>query len=821
MLLHDLRYAVRTFIKAPAFTLVAILSISVGLAANISIFTLVNALLFKPMPVPHPEQLVALYTTEPNSRYPDQFSYPDYRHYRDNNEVFSDLFLHYGTPISMKNSADRAELIWGELVSGNYFTGLGLAPAAGRVILPDDDRVEGGAPVAVLSYEFWQRRFQRDPGVVGKEVRLNGNEFTVIGVARAGFSGTRLVGFIPDVWIPITMHKSVVADSGGWLESRGSQSFNVNGRLKPGVTIEQAMAAMNTQASQLAEAYPKTNANTSVGMVPGGSKTQPAITLLGFIPLIAALMMGIAAMVLLIACANVANLLLSRASVRRREIAIRLALGAQRRRLIAQLLTESILLSLIGGALGLLVAQWFNALVPMTNPQLDFATVDFSYDLSLDNRVVWFSVLLSALTGVIFGLLPALQASKTDLVTTLKGTGLSFTSGIRRFSLRNLLVVSQVALSLILLITAGLLIRSTRSAQEMDPGFESKRIELASVDVSLHGYDETRGRSFYKQLLERVNALPGVEAASIAGPLPLDAYSKGANLTVEGYVPRYENERISVSYSTVGYNYFQAMNTPIVEGRAFTEHDDKDSPKVVIVNETMARRFWPSDSAIGKRLKLAANSPFREVVGVAKDGKYFLLGEPPTEYLFVPHSQAYDGKMTIIARTSGDPENLGEAIRREVAGLDSELPVYGIRSMPRYLDRVLSGPKSIAGLATLFGMIALLMASIGLYGVMSYSVSQRTREVGIRMALGASNGSVVKLVLREGSVLVGVGIGIGLAAAILVSRFLESFLYGVSSTDPLTFLIIPAVLVLVSFLASYLPARRAAKVDPMVALRFD
>ena len=821
MLIHDLRYAVRTFIKAPAFTLVAILSISVGLAANISIFTLVNALLFKPMPVPHPEQLVALYTTEPSSRYPDQFSYPDYRYYRDNNEVFTDLFLHCGTPISMKNSADRAELIWGELVSGNYFTGLGLTPAAGRVILPDDDRVEGGAPVTVLSYEFWQRRFQRDPGVVGKEVRLNGNEFTVIGVARAGFSGTRFGGFIPDVWIPITMHKSVVADSDGWLKSRGSQSFNVNGRLKPGVTIEQATAAMNTQARQLAEAYPKTNANISVGMVPGGSKTQPAITLLGFVPVVAALMMGIAALVLLIACANVANLLLSRASIRRREIAIRLALGAQRRRLIAQLLTESVLLSLIGGALGLLAAQWFNALVPLTNPQLDFATVDFSYDLALDNRVVWFSVLLSILTGVIFGLLPALQASKTDLVTTLKGTGPSLTTGIRRFSLRNLLVVSQVALSLILLITAGLLIRSTRSAQEMDPGFESKRIELASVDVSLHGYDETRGRGFYKQLLERVSALPGVEAASIAGPLPLDAYSNGAHVTVEGYVPRYENERITVSYSTVGYNYFQAMNTPIVEGRAFTEHDDKDSPKVVIVNETLARRFWPNDSAIGKRLKLGANSPYREVVGVAKDGKYFLLGEPPTEYFFVPHSQAYDGKMTIIARTSGNPESLGEAIRREVTGLDSELPVYGMRSMPKYLDRVLSGPKSIAALATIFGMIALLMASIGLYGVMSYSVSQRTREVGIRIALGASSGSVVKLVLREGSVLVGVGIALGLAAAILVSRFLESLLFGVSSTDPLTFLIIPAVLVLVSFLASYLPARRAAQVDPMVALRFE
>jgi len=822
MLFHDLRYAGRMFVKAPTFTLVAVLSIAVGIAANISIFTLVNAILFKPMPVPHPEQLVALYTLEPNSIYPDQFSYPDYRDYRDHNEVFSDLFLHYGTPLSLKNSSDRAELIWGELVSGNYFTGLGVTPAAGRVITPDDDRVEGASPVAVLSHSFWQHRFQQDATIIGKEVRLNGYVFTVIGVARPGFSGTRFGGFIPDVWIPVTMHKSVVADSDGWLERRASQSFNVNGRLKPGVTIEQATAAMNTYAKQLAESYPKTNANISVGMVPGGTKTQPAITLLGFVPLVSALMMGIASLVLLIACANVANLLLARASVRRREIAIRLALGAARRRLITQLLTESVLLSLIGGALGFLMAQWFNALVPLVDPELDFATVDFNYDLALDYRVVGFTILLSVMTGVIFGLLPALQSSRTDLVTTLKGTGPVFTPGIRRFSLRNLLVVSQVALSLVLLISAGLLVRSTRSAQEMDPGFESKRIELASVDVGLQGYDETRGRRFYRQLLERINALPGVEAASIAAPLPLDAYTNGAHLTVEGYVPRYENERISVSYSTVGYNYFNAMKTPIVEGRAFNEQDDKDSPKVVIVNETVARRFWPNDTAIGKRLKLGgADSPYREIVGVARDGKYFLLGEPPTEYLFVPHSQAYEARMTIIARTSGNPEPLAEAIRQEVAGIDSELPVYGVKSMPKFLDRVLSGPKSIASLASVFGMIALLMASIGLYGVMSYSVTQRTRELGIRLALGASNTSVLKLVLREGSFLVGAGIVIGLAATFLVSRFLEDFLYGISSTDPLTFLTIPVVLVLVALLASYLPARRAAKVDPMIALRFE
>ncbi len=819
---QDLRYAARTFIKAPGFTLIAVLSIALGIAANTSMFTLVNAVLFKPMPVPHPEQLVALYTTEPNSRYPDAFSYPDYRDYREHNEVFSDLFLHDGTPVSMKNSGDKAELIWSELVSGNYFTGLGVTPAAGRVLTPDDDRAEGGHPVAVLSHGFWKQRFGADPNIVGKYVRLNGHDFTVVGVAREGFSGTRFVGFIPDVWIPIAMHNQVVAGSEDWLENRGRQSFNVNGRLKPGVTIEQATSAMNTYAQQLAEAYPRTNANISVGMVPGGSKTQPALTLLGYIPIVAGLMMGIVGLVLLIACANVANLLLARASVRRREIAIRLALGAGRRRLVRQLLTESVLLSLLGGGLGLLMAQWFNELVPLTNPQLDFATIDFSYDLALDHRVLGFTVLLSALTGVIFGLLPALQASRADLVTTLKGEGPAVTSGTRRLSLRNLLVVSQVALSLILLISAGLFIRSTRSVQEMNPGFESKRIMLASVDVGLHGYDQAKGRSFFKQIVERVKSLPGVEAASIGGPLPLDAYSNGASLTVEGAMPRYENERLSVSYSIVGPDYFQAMDTPIVEGRSFTEHDDQNAPRVVVVNETMARRFWPNESPIGKRLRLGSDrNPYLEVVGVAKDGKYFLLGEPPTEYLFVPHSQNYDGKMTLIARTSGQPETLAEAMRQEVAGLDSELPVYGVKTMPVFLDRILSGPKSIAALATIFGVVALLMAAVGLYGVMSYSVAQRTREVGIRMALGAGTGTVLRLVLKEGLILAGAGIGIGLVAAVAISRLLGSMLYGISATDAVTFVTIPFVLALVALVASYVPARRATKVDPMVALRYE
>ena len=821
-LIQDLRYAVRTFAKAPGFTIIAVLSLALGIGANAAIFTLVNAVLFKPMPVPHPEQLVALYTTEPSSRYPGQFSYPDYRDFRDNNDVFSDLFVHYGTPVSLKNNNDKAELIWGELVSGNYFRGLGVVPESGRVLTPDDDRAEGASPVAVLRHTFWQRRFGGDPNIIGKQVRLNGHDFTVIGVAREGFSGTRFVGFIPDVWMPVTMHSSVVAGSEGWLERRGGESFNVNGRLKPEVTIEQATAAMNVYARQLGEAYPRTNANISVGMVPAATKTQPAITLLGYVPIVSALLMGIVALVLLIACANVANLLLARASVRRREIAIRLALGATRWRLVRQLLTESMLLSLAGGGLGLLLALWGNTLVPMATPKLDFATIDFSYDLALDKRILGFTLLVSLLTGVIFGLLPALQASKPDIVTTLKGETLSAASGMRRLSLRNVLVVSQIALSLVLLISAALFVKSMQHAQELNPGFESKRITLASVDVGLHGYNEAKGRSFFKQIVERVESLPGVQAASIAGPLPLDAYESGANLIVEGYVPRYENERIEVGYSTVGHDYFRAMTTPIVEGRSFTEHDDPSSPRVVIVNETLARRFWPNDSAIGKRVQLGKpSSPYYEIVGVARDGKYLFIGEAPTEYMFLPHSQNYDGKMTLIARTSGEPRNLGEAIRQQVANLDSELPVYGVKTMPAFLDRLLSGPKSIAGLASVFGVVALLVASVGLYGVMSYAVAQRSREVGIRMALGAKSGDVLRLVLKEGLILIGAGVGLGLFAAAGATSLLSSFLYGVSGTDIATFITVPLMLTAVALVASYLPARRASKVDPMVALRYE
>ena len=818
---QDLRFGARMFVKQPGFTLIAVLSLAVGIAANTAVFTIVNAMLFKPMPVREPERLVALYTREPNSPFPNAFSFPDYKDYRDHNDVFSDLFLHDHQYLSLKNRDDKAELISGELVTGNYFTGLGVTAALGRLFTPDDDRVPGGHPLAVLNHSFWQRRFSADPHIVGRAVRLNGHDFTVMGVAQQGFSGTRFLGYIPEVWLPFSMHKQVNRDSANWQTARGNAQFSVNGRLKPGVTIEQATAAMNLRARQLAAAYPQTNANKSVGMVPAGNKTQPAIALMGFLPVAAGLLMGIVSLVLLVACANVANLLLARASARRREIAMRLALGASRWRLVRQLLTESVLLALAGGGLGLLLAQWFVSLLPATAPKLDFATVDFNHDLSMDRRVLGFTLAASLLTGLFFGLLPAWQASKTDLVSALKGEA-PVTAGRRRLHLRDLLVVAQVALSLMLLVGAGLFVKSMFYAQELNPGFESKRILLANVNVGLHGYDETQGREFYRRVVERLKALPGVEAASVGNWLPLGPDNNGTTVNVEGYVPQYPNERIDIGYTVAGPDYFETMQTPIVQGRSFTANDDGQAPRVVVVNETMARRFWPNQNPIGKRLRLGgAAEPVYEVAGVARDGKYYLLGEGPTEYMFLPLRQHFSSEATLLARTSVPPENLAALVRREVAALDGELPVSGVKTMPEYLDRLLSMPKSVAGLVGVFGLIALLLAAIGLYGVMSYAVAQRTREIGIRMALGSSALVVFRLVLKQGLRLALVGVGIGMAAAFGLTRLLRSLLYGVSVTDPLTFAGIAALLMLVALLACWIPARRATKVDPMIALRCE
>jgi len=814
-MVQDLRFAGRSFLKTPGVTTAAVLSIALGIAATSSVFTLVNAVLFKPLPVHDPQQLVALYTTKPDERFPSGFSYPDYRDYRDSAGVFSDLYAYDGVSVAFSSGGEKSELIWGELVTGNYFTGLGVAPATGRVLRPDDDRAEGAHPVAVLSHAFWQRRFGGNPGVVGTVVKLSGHDFTVVGIARKGFSGTRLVAFIPDVWIPLSMHAQIEPHR---LEDRGARWFNVNGRLKPGVSVDEATAAINVVADRLAREYPTSNARVRAGMVPAPNKTEPAITQLGYIPIAAQTMMALVVLVLLIACANVANLLLARASSRRREIAMRLACGAPRVRLVSQLLTESLMLAVSGGAAGLLLARWFMTVVPTLNPTLDFATIDFDYDLSLDYRVVLFTAGTTVLTGIVFGLLPSLQASKVDLVSALQrrdgGDGRSPRGG-----LRHTLVVGQVALSLALVIGAGAFVRSMQSAQHIDPGFETQNVLLVSVDVR-RGYDREKGRSYFRNVLERIRSLPGVTAASLAGPLPLDAYGAADVVIAEGYVPRDPNERIEVKYSVVGHDYFRAMRTPLVAGRAFTETDTATAPRVVVINETMARRFWPDRTALGKRIRLGGStSPEIEVVGIARDGKYNLLGEPPTEYLFLPHEQRYSAQMTLITRTAGSPSALASAVQREIAALDPDVPIYGVKTMPMFLDRLLSLPKSVAVLGTLFALVALLMASVGLYGVVSYSIARRTKEIGLRIAMGATRGNVMRMVLTQGMTLAGIGVALGTLGAVALLRLAADLLYGVGPDDPSTFMAGAIVLTAVAVTASYVPARRATRLDPSIALR--
>jgi predicted permease len=830
-LLQDIRYGARMMAKSPGFTLIAVLSIALGIAVNVTVFTFVNGQLLKPMPVRQPERLVALYTKDPNSIYPDAFSYPEYVDYRDHNQVFSDLFIHYTTPLSRKGGDGAAEMVAGEMVTGNYFTGLRLDPALGRLFTPEDNVKPGGHPVVVLSHAFWQRRFGGAGNVIGKIIKLNGYDFTVIGVAKKGFSGTRQFGWIPDVFLPLMMYAQAIPGTDDkYLSNRGDRSFNVNGRLKDGVSIEQARAATLLIGKRLAAEYPKTNANMDVGMVPAATKTQPAIVLMGYVPTMVGLMMGLVGLVLLVACANVANLLLARATVRRREVALRLALGAGRARLIRQLLTESVMLSVCGGALGLMATIWLSDLFKFGAPNVDFATVDFDYDLSMDHRVLGFTLAVSVLTGVIFGLAPALQVSRPDLAQTLKDSTGNLGAGRRRLNLRGMLVVSQVALSLMLLISAGVLIKSMRNAQKLDPGFTPDHLMMASVNLGLRHYDEARGRRFYKEISERLRRLPNVEQASFAGPLPLDQYNYGTNILIEGRVPRAENERLSAIYSIVDHNYFRTMNTRIVQGRAFNDRDNENALRVVIINRAMARRYWPDQDPIGKRLRTAdgqaseqapQQAQWMEVVGVAEDGKYMTLGEPATDYLFLPFWQNYDGRMTLLVRAKGAPESVLPGIQREVRAIDEQLPVYGARTAHEFLDRILSAPQSVAALVSAFGALALLLAAIGLYGVMSYVVAQRTREIGVRIALGARPRDLKRLILRQGLLLALGGMALGLVGAFGLTRAMTSLLYSVSATDPLIFIITPASLVLVVLSACWIPARRAAKVNPIIALRYE
>jgi Acidobacterial duplicated orphan permease len=809
---QDVRFGFRILLKSPAFTLVAALSLALGIGANTAVFSIINASLLKPLPVEEPERLASVFTTDAKNPGNLPTSHLNYVDYRDQNQVFSGLLAYSFAQVSLTRG-ETTEPVFGLVVSGNYFDVLGVKAALGRTFMPDEDKTPGAHPVVVLSHGLWQRSFGGDTNLVGKTISVNRHDFTVIGIVPEGFSGTDL-GPGPDLWVPMMMHDQAQPGFDFYNERR-ALILNLIGRLKPGVTLQQAQASLKIFAGQLAQSFPKDNEGR-------GAKTVPLLQARidpdgsGQLLLASGVMMAVVALVLLIACANIANLLLARASARRKEIAMRLALGAGRGRLIRQLLTESLVLSLVGGMVGFLVAFWAKDLLSSFDPvgggpnAPPVATLNF--------RVLGFTLLVSLLSGVIFGLAPALQASKPDLLLTLKG---ETTGPIRRafgFNLRKALVMVQVALSLVSLISAGLFVRSLSNAQAVNPGFITDSILLTGFNLGREGMARPQGLNFQRQLVERVGALPGSRSVTIASNRP---FGGGFSHTVfpEGQAP---SERgVFVQVNNVGLRFFETLGIPLITGRDFTEQDGENAPQVVIVNETMARRFWPNQNAIGKRFKFFGEESYREVVGVARDTKYNSLTEANTPFIYLPLLQNYADAGTLHVRATGDAAQITAAVRGVVNELAPNLPLLNVQTLGDRIDQSLDGPRAQTRLLAFFGLLALLLSSIGIYGVMAYSVAQRTREIGIRMALGARSQNVLSLVVGQEMALVGIGVALGLIAAFAVTRLIGSLLFGVGAADPVTFVIASLLLVSVAALAGYLPARRATKVDPLIALRHE
>lgn len=823
-LLRDLRYSLRGLAARPGFTLVAILSLALGIGANTAVFTAINAIFLRPLPVEDPGELVSIFTTVEGMEAHLPVSYPNYRDFREQlapASSFSDLAAVAPVELSLAGGVagtggaggQEPELVIGELVSGNYFDMLGLRAVVGRTFLPEEDGAPGAHPVVVLSHELWQRRFEGDRGILGRVISLNGHGFTVVGVAPPRFSGTSSL-VDARFWVPLAMHQQVLSHRiRGFFEKRRTTSLGVLGRLEDGVAYERARSEITGAAARLAAEYPDDNAGRGVALVP---LVQTAVhpDEQGLYSRAGALLAGMVGLVLLIACVNVANMLLVRAAGRRREIAVRLALGARRGRLIRQLLTESLILSLLAGAAGLLLAVWIQRLIAAF--QIPF--LPDSLDLDMDGRVLAFTLGLSILTGFLFGLIPALQSSRPSLVPALKQGGDPGAGAPgRRIGLRQLLIVAQVSLSLVALIAASLFLISLANAQKIDPGFQAGRLLAVSFNLDNVGYDLARGQQFLRQAVERAEALPGVRSAALAENLALYGTGLFRTATIEG---REAGEgRVIAQTNSVDLGYFETMGIPIVQGRAFAGSDRDGSTRVAIVNATLAEAGWPGESPVGKRFRLKPTDDVFEVVGVARDIKYNTLGEEPMPYLYLPLQQAWSPSVTLHVRTERDPAALAGPVRAVLREMAPGLPPPDVRTMEEVLDALLWAPRAAATLLSLFGLSALLLAMIGIYGVTSYLVSQRRREVGIRLALGAQRSDVLRLFLARGMSVVAAGLALGLLGAFALMRLISGLLFGVEGRDPLAFGGAALVLALVALLANYVPARRAAAVPPVEVIR--
>ena len=813
----DLRYGMRTLLKSPGFTAVVVLTLALGIGANTTVFTVINTLLLNPLPVTKPAELVSVSTVDsrrsPRAGRVLGISYANFEDLRQKNQVFTELAAY--TPIVALTWSNGAagERVFAELVTANYFDTLGLRPVMGRFFVPEEDRTPGAHPVAVLGYGAWQRRFGGAPDILGRTLLLNKIAITVVGIAPPEFKGINAI-FGPDMWIPAMMAPPLQpVQYRDALTERSKLDFHGAARLKPGVTMAQAAADLKTIAAALEKEYPDANEGHNVALQPIaeaalGDTRQPVI--FGGVVL-----MAVVGLVLLIACSNVANLLLARSTGRKQEIAARLALGASRGRLVRQLLTESTLLGVFGGALGFFFARQGLRLLWSFRP----AEVASNFvDPKLDGSVFLFALLVSLFTGLLFGIAPAIESSRTDIVEALKEETRTAGRSRRSITFGRVLLVGQVALSMISLVTAALFLRSIQRAYDINPGFETRRLAVIMTNPGQAGYDRPRTERFYRDVRDRIAAMPGIAHVSWSSNLPF--WNRAARgILIEGRETRNKSDVVTTIVNTVGLDYFATTGIPVIEGRDFSRADRDGSLPAAIVNETMASRYWPNQDPLGKRFKFSGENSYRQIVGVVKTVNYQALNEEPQPCIYLPLDQNFSDAMVLYVRTGRDPSQLLSALQREIRTSDPQVDVSDVRTGQTLIEQVLFSARMAVKLLGVFGLLALALASIGLYGIMAYSVNLRRREIGVRMALGAAQVGVLRLVLRQGMTLVGTGMALGLVLSLLVGRALSTSLYGISATDPVSLLGSALVLIAVAFAACYLPARSASRVDPLVALR--
>jgi putative ABC transport system permease protein len=803
--LQDLRYAIRASLKKPAFIAIVVLALAIGIGANTAIFSVVNAILLRPLPFKNPDRIVMVWMDNGKLKVDqDWHSYPNYVDYRDQSSTFEEVAAFNDRSFNLTGTGEPVRVI-GAWSTANLFSVLGVDPVQGRTFSVEEEE-PGKDLVAVISYGLWQRRFGGDPNLVGQPISLNGVNRTVVGVMPASFAFPLKE---TDVWVPL-------AYTPRQKQARSSFSLKAVGRLKPGVTMAQARADMSTIASNLVERFPQIMESYGVNLVPLHEQVTGKVRT-ALLVLLAAV-----AFVLLIACANVANLLLARAAAREREIAIRTALGASRRRIVRQLLTESVLLAMVGGVLGLLLALWglhaLVALSPANIPRLD--------QIGIDGKVLAFTLTVSLLTGIIFGLVPALQASKPDLNESLKEGGRGSSGGVRGRRIRSLLVVAEIALSLVLLVGAGLLIKSFIQLQKFDLGFNPNNLLTMRVQLPGSKYREpAQVVNFYQQVFQRMESVPGVQSVGAISDIFLSDTPSSTNFTIEGRPILTGADSIEVPLDAVTTDYFKVMGIPLLKGRVFDERDRIDSLPVAIINDTFAKRFFEGEDPIGKRYCYGEpegdKTQWLTIVGIVGDMRRTGFDKDVRPETFLPQNQNPDNALTIVARTAGDPASFAGALRSEIWAVDKDQSVFNIKTMDATLAEMTAQRRFNMLLLGIFAAVAMILAAVGIYGVMSYSVTQRLHELGIRIALGASSGDVLRLVVGQAMALALIGIGAGLIAAFFLTHLMASLLYGVSASDPATFLLISSLLTGVSLVASFVPARRAMKVDPMVALRYE